>query len=111
MKKTNMKNTTGTAAPRSYKRYADEKIKCNLHVGEHLKQIRGLDYFKSAYDYIVAGEYTNHYLIAIKYTEGLIPDYRNYTYTSISKADIYCGAAVLIKDDGSSIVRNQHKEV
>ena len=82
----------------------NEKIICNLHVGEHLKQIRGLNHFKTAYDYTVFGEYTHHYLIRIRYTNGLVPDYRNYMHTSISKADIYCGNMILIKDDGTRVV-------
>lgn len=107
MKNTNMRNTTGTVTTRSHKQYVDykhEKIICNLHVGEHLKQIRGLEYFKTAYDYKVVGEYTHHYLIAIKYTDGQIPDYRNYIHASISKVAIYCGNVVLVKDDGSRVV-------
>ena len=75
-------------------------IVCDLHVGEHLRQIRGMDYYKSALDYKVEGEYPYHYLIGIKYRTGLLPDSRNYIYTSVSKASIYCGAIVLIKEDG-----------
>ena len=75
-------------------------IVCDLHVGKHLRQIRGMEYFKSAIDYKVEGEYPYHYLIGIKYRTGLIPDSRNYVYTSISKASIYCGAVMLIKEDG-----------
>lgn len=74
-------------------------IVCDLRVGEHLRQIRGMDYFKTALDYMVAGEYPYHYLIGIRYRTGLFPDYRNYIYTSVSKASIYCGAIVLIKAD------------
>lgn len=75
-------------------------IVCNLDVGEHLRQIRGMDYFKTALDYKVMGEYPYHYLIGIKYKTGLLPDSRNYIYTSVSKASIYCGAIVLIKANG-----------
>ena len=79
MKRTNMRNRMGTVTIGSYKRYVDdkgEKIICNLHVGEYLKQISGLECFKTAYDYKVVGEYTHHYLIRSKYRNGLIPKYR-----------------------------------
>ena len=46
------------------------KIVCSLSVGEHLKRIQGLDYFKNAYDYEVNGEYPYLYLIRIKYRTG-----------------------------------------
>lgn len=78
----------------------ESSIVCDLHVGEHLRQIRGMDYYKSALAYKVEGEYPYHYLIGIKYRTGLTPDCRNYVYTSVSKASIYCGAIVLIKKDG-----------
>ncbi len=107
MKKTNMTNTTGIVTTNNYKRYVNEKrekIICNLHVGEHLQQIRGLDYFDSAYDHKVVEEYTHHYLIEIKYSSGKVPEYRNYIHTSISKAAIFCGNVTLIKDDGSRVV-------
>ena len=78
-------------------------IVCDLHVGEHLRQIRGMEYFKSALDYKVEGEYPYHYLIGIKYRSGLTPDSRNYVYTSVSKASIYCGAVMLIKEDGRRV--------
>lgn len=78
-------------------------IVCDLHVGEHIRQIRGMEYFKSALDYKVEGEYPYHYLIGIKYRTGLTPVYRNYIYTSVSKASIYCGAIMLIKEDGRRV--------
>lgn len=78
-------------------------IACNLRVGEHLKRIRGLDHFKIAYDYVVLEEYTHHYLIGIKYMSGLVPEGRNYICISISKAAIYCGSVVLIKEDGRRV--------
>lgn len=62
-----------------------------------------MDYYKTALDYIVAGEYPYHYLIGIKYRTGLNPDCRNYIYTSFSKAAIYCGAVMLIKSDGRKV--------
>ena len=30
-------------------------------------------------------------------------DYRNYIYNSVSKASIYCGAIMLIKEDGRRV--------
>lgn len=78
-------------------------IVCDLNVGEHLRQIRGMDCFRYALDYKVEGEYPYHYLIGIKYRTGLTPDYRNYVYTSVSKASIYCGAITLIKEDGKRV--------
>lgn len=78
-------------------------IVCDLHIGEHLRQIRGMEYFKSALDYKVEGEYPYHYLIGIKYRTGLTPDCRNYVYTSVSKASIYCGAVMLIKENGRRV--------
>ena len=78
-------------------------IECELKTGDHLKQIRGMDYFKTALDYEVVEEYPYHYLIGIKYRDGLISGIRNYVYTSVSKASIYCGAIVLIKKDGSKV--------
>jgi len=78
-------------------------IVCDLHAGEHLRQIRGIEYFKNALDYKVEGEYPYHYLIGIKYRTGLTPDCRNYVYTSVSKASIYCGAVMLIKNDGRRV--------
>ena len=78
-------------------------IICNLNVGDHLKRIQGLDYFKTAYDYEVKGEYPRLYLIGIKYRMGSIPDSSDYFYTTVSKASIYCGNLVLIKEDGSRV--------
>lgn len=78
-------------------------IVCDLRVGEHLRQIRGMDYFKTALDYIVVGEYPFHYQVGVKYRTGLLPDSRNYIYTSVSKASIYCGAIVLIKANGRRV--------
>lgn len=93
-----MKNSNNTKGINKH-----SSIVCDLRVGEHLRQIRGMDYFKTALDYIVAGEYPYHYLIGIRYRAGLLPDYRNYIYTSVSKASIYCGAVVLIKKDGRRV--------
>lgn len=79
------------------------KIVCSLSVGEHLKRIQGLDYFKNAYDYEVNGEYPYLYLIRIKYRTGSTLASGNYTYTTVSKASIYCGHVVLIKEDGRRV--------
>lgn len=78
-------------------------IICDLKVGEHLRQIRGMDHFRTSLDYKVVAEYPYHYLIGIKYRTGQHPESRNYVYTSVSKASIYCGAIVLIKADGRRV--------
>ena len=83
------------------------KIVCNLKVGEHLKRIQGFDYFKTAYDYEVKGEYPYLYLIRIKYRIGSTSDTGDYIYTAVSKASIYCGSVMLIKEDGRRVAAYQ----
>lgn len=79
------------------------KIVCNLNVGDHLKRIQGLDFFTTAYDYEVMGEYPYLYLIRIKYRIGSIPETGDYIYTTVSKGSIFCGSVVLIKEDGRRV--------
>ena len=79
------------------------KIICNLKAGDHLERIQGLDFFKTAYDYEVKGEYPHLYLIRIKYRMGSIPEAGDYIYTTVSKASIYCGSVILIKEDGRRV--------
>ena len=86
------------------------KIICSLNVGEHLKRIQGLDYFKTAHDYEVKGEYPYLYLIRIKYRMGSTPDSGDYFYTTVSKASIYCGHVVLIKEDGRRVEAYQNQK-
>ncbi len=78
-------------------------IVCDLAVGEHLREIRGMDLFKTALDYEVMGEYPYLYLIGIRYRNDLFPNRRNYIFVSVSKASIYCGTKVLIRADGSRV--------
>lgn len=78
-------------------------IICELQVGEHLTRIRGLDNLTSAYDYEVLEEHPYHYVIGIKYIAGFISDRPQFICTSVSKASIYCGDVVLIKEDGTKV--------
>ena len=102
----NAKEIEKKEALRVHNQYVHDKnapIICTLLEGEHLKQIRGLEHFLTASDYKVAKEFAHHYLIEITVRTGLIPEWRNKAYTSISKASIYCGNAVLMKTDGSRV--------
>ncbi len=76
-------------------------IICELSVGEHLRRIIGLDFAKAAYDYEVIAEHPYHYVIKIQYMAGLATEKPTFICTSVSKAAIYCGHVVLIKEDGS----------
>lgn len=78
-------------------------IVCELSVGEHLRRIIGLDFAKAAYDYEVIEEYTYHYVIKITCKTGFANEKPTYICTSVSKAAIYCGHVVLIKEDGSKV--------
>ena len=78
-------------------------IICNLKVGDHLRRIHGLEHFNTAYDYEVKGEYPYLYLIKIKYRLGYSNSSDDYIYTTVSKASIYCGSVVLIKEDGKRV--------
>lgn len=78
-------------------------IVCNVCVGDRLERIKGLGCFEKAFEYKVIGEYPYHYLIGIKYRTGLEPDWRNYISVSVSKASIYCGSIVLIKESGKRV--------
>lgn len=84
----------------------DEKhsnIVCELNVGEHLIRIIGLGNGEGAYDYEVIQEYPYLYVIKITYMTGFASDKPTYICTSVSKASIYCGHVVLIKEDGSKV--------
>ena len=78
-------------------------IVCELSVGEHLRRIIGLDFAKAAFDYEVIAEYTYHYLIRVTCLTGFAADKPTCISTSVSKAAIYCGHVVLIKEDGSKV--------
>ena len=80
------------------------KIFCDLHVGDHIKDINGLDYFQKCHlKYEVIEEYPDFYVIGIKYRDGLVPEILNYIFTSISKASIYCRDVKIIKEDGREV--------
>ncbi len=86
------------------------KIVCNLYVGERIKQIKGIGFFKSAYEYVVKEEYPYHYIIGVRYEKNMVPDLRNFIYISVLKASIYCGDIVIIKENGERVTSLQ-KEI